>query len=215
MLRLLAFSPLGILFASSFFWALAHLAGIGQTAKFERSEAPHLSFLAVKQDSDVEHRLRERQKPPEPELEAVPELPPMPSQTLSQAPQPKIDLNLPSISSTQVAISSVSNLIHIGPPAPVAVTIDRNPMALSRVSPIYPRSAERRKIEGKVTVHFTVKENGEVAIGSIKVVKSDPKGVFEASVKQALMRWRFQVKTENGKAVSFRALQTFEFTRGD
>ena len=51
-------------------------------------------------------------------------------------------------------------------------------------APEYPRGAQRRALEGHVTVRYTVTERGEVA--DVEVVDSQPAGVFDRAVLRAL-----------------------------
>ncbi|WP_427978289.1 TonB family protein [Agarivorans sp.] len=211
MLRLMMLSPLGLLAALSFFWGLAQLAGLGQSLPKPSNEVRLNPFLVQLQDSDVELRTREREKPPEPEIAKPLALPQLSSEPKTSSSLPNIDLTLPQIESSPVAINMVAGLADFAPPGPVEVSIERNPVALSKFAPSYPRAAMRRKIEGSVTVSFQVAPNGSVVAGTIEVLESDPKGVFDLAVKRALYRWTFQPKTENGQNVGFKALQTLEF----
>jgi len=210
-LRLMMLSPLGLLAALSFFWGLAQLAGLGQSLPKPSNEVRLNPFLVQLQDSDVELRTREREKPPEPDIAEPLALPQLSSEPETSSSLPNIDLTLPQIESSPVAINMVAGLADFAPPGPVEVSIERNPVALSKLAPSYPRAAMRRKIEGSVTVSFQVAPNGSVVVGTIEVLQSNPKGVFDLAVKRALYRWTFQPKTENGQNVGFKALQTLEF----
>ena len=48
----------------------------------------------------------------------------------------------------------------------------------------------RRKIEGRVTVQFTIQPDGSVA--SPSVVSADPPGVFDQAALAAARGWRFE-----------------------
>lgn len=82
------------------------------------------------------------------------------------------------------------------------------------VTPRYPGRALSRGIEGFVELRFDVNEMG--ATSNIEVVRAEPVGVFEDAAIAAAERWKFQPKTENGKAVYFRGLSklvTFEMQK--
>ena len=66
-----------------------------------------------------------------------------------------------------------------------------------RQPPQYPRQAALDGIEGYVTLFFFVDENGRPR--DIKVVDSDPIGIFEQSAIQALYQWRFPPPENPGK----------------
>ncbi|MFB9887429.1 energy transducer TonB [Balneatrix alpica] len=98
------------------------------------------------------------------------------------------------------------------PPAvPASQGLSMEAQALSKVPPDYPNRALRRRIEGKVTVEFTVEADGRVRPGSAKIIEAQPQGYFERGVLQAIYRWRFKPRLEQGQGVSFRARQTLEF----
>lgn len=62
---------------------------------------------------------------------------------------------------------------------------------MSRVPPVYPLRARRRRIEGHVDVELLVDGRGRVR--SVTVLKAQPPGVFEHAVREALLQWRFHV----------------------
>ncbi len=64
------------------------------------------------------------------------------------------------------------------------------PALVKPVSPEYPRAAERRNIEGHVTVSIQVGADGSVA--NVSVVESQPAGIFDTSAVNAVQRWRFE-----------------------
>lgn len=68
--------------------------------------------------------------------------------------------------------------------------LDRPPTAVMRAEPPYPYKARQRRIEGEVTVKFLVKADGSV--GRVQVIESQPKGLFDAAVLDAVARWRFE-----------------------
>ena len=71
-------------------------------------------------------------------------------------------------------------------PAPAAAV----PRLLSAPSPRYPLMAMRRKLEGEVTVQFTIQPDGSVS--APRVVSSSPPGVFDEAALVAASRWRFE-----------------------
>jgi protein TonB len=65
---------------------------------------------------------------------------------------------------------------------------DRRPVSAPR--PTYPAVAKRRRIEGYVTVQFTVTRQGQVR--DPQVIAAQPSGVFERAALDAIRRWRFR-----------------------
>jgi len=67
---------------------------------------------------------------------------------------------------------------------------------IHRVQPMYPREALRAGITGYVTIRLTVDEEGKV----IKhyIIDSKPPKVFDTAVIDAVIKWRFLPRIENG-----------------
>ena len=79
--------------------------------------------------------------------------------------------------------------------APVAVSAPALANSASRATvdvtaPEYPRGAERRGIEGSVTISFSVEADGSVA--DAEVTASTPEGVFDRAALAAVEQWRFE-----------------------
>lgn len=80
--------------------------------------------------------------------------------------------------------------------APIALTapahaVEPNPRAaVELVAPDYPRGAERRGVEGTVTVRYSVAADGSVL--EAEVVEADPAGVFDRAALSAVREWRFE-----------------------
>ncbi|MBO6506683.1 MAG: energy transducer TonB [Kordiimonadaceae bacterium] len=66
--------------------------------------------------------------------------------------------------------------------------------------PRYPRKAQEEGVEGYVVVEFTVKKNGRVSKGSIKVIEAEPKGYFEEAAIAAMKAMRYEPPKVNGKS---------------
>lgn len=78
--------------------------------------------------------------------------------------------------------------------------VDQAPKITSKAEPLYPYSARRRKISGKVIVKFLVDSKGKVQ--KLRILKAIPEGVFEECVITAVRNWRFKPGYLKGKAVS-------------
>lgn len=76
------------------------------------------------------------------------------------------------------------------PPARVAAPAALEPRLISAPPPRYPLTAMRRKLEGQVTLEFTVEPDGSVS--SPRVVSATPEGVFDEAALVAVSRWRFE-----------------------
>jgi protein TonB len=77
------------------------------------------------------------------------------------------------------------------PPAPVETAPARTALvAVSTPQPQYPIEALRSGTTGKVTASFTVNPDGHVS--NVRIVKANPRGVFDRAVQDTVGRWRFE-----------------------
>ena len=86
---------------------------------------------------------------------------------------------------------------------------DGDLLPLQRIPPQYPRDAARSGITGWVQLEVLVNADGSVR--SAKVLDAKPRGIFEASAVQAVMRWKFKPKIQDGKPIEQRGAQKIEF----
>ena len=91
-----------------------------------------------------------------------------------------------------------------GAPLPVD---DFQPLAVA--GPVYPPEALRNKVEGWVTLEFTITETGVVR--DVQVVEAEPRGVFDAAAAAAVGAWRFRPRSVNGRPVPQRSVVTLRF----
>lgn len=151
---------------------------------------------------------KEREKLP-PQKKAPPP-PPPPDLTVQQAdvPPPVAPMRLPDLSmDVRLAGGPVVGRLA---PATAPLALDNEAIPLVRIPPVYPVRAERLHLGGAVVVEFTINEAGRVE--NPRVVESKPPGIFDQAAKQAILRWRFKPKLEDGKPVARHARQRFDFT---
>lgn len=87
--------------------------------------------------------------------------------------------------------------------------VDSIPQAIAQMRPMYPANARRRRIEGEVTVLFTVSTQGQT--GDIRVLSSVPEEVFTAAALRAVEGWRFSPAMKAGAPVPVRVRQLIRF----
>ncbi|WP_300530720.1 energy transducer TonB [Maricaulis sp.] len=74
--------------------------------------------------------------------------------------------------------------------APALAVQDAPQREAVRVSaPDYPRSAERRGLEGYVVIAYDIDESGDVVDAT--VAEAQPEGVFDRAALRAVNSWRF------------------------
>lgn len=83
---------------------------------------------------------------------------------------------------------------------------DADVQPVVRIEPDYPPQALRRGVEGWVQVQFSVTKTGRVR--DVIVVGANPTGVFEEATVEAVQRWLYNPKIEDGVPVERVGLQT-------
>jgi protein TonB len=76
------------------------------------------------------------------------------------------------------------------PEAQPLPSVFRDVKPVKKVKPKYPREAEDAHIQGRVRVRLTVEVNGSV--GDAKILLSEPPGVFDAAVMEAVVQYIFK-----------------------
>jgi len=69
-------------------------------------------------------------------------------------------------------------------------------------APRYPRGAERREIEGSVTIAYSISAEGDVVDAT--VAEATPPGVFDRAALAAVEQWRYEPHTEKTDGHRFR-----------
>jgi TonB family protein len=105
------------------------------------------------------------------------------------------------------------------PPAPAvsqsgaAAAIDVVPARIvKRVAPIAPIGISR-KTAGYVVVKFNITDGGRVT--DVEVVESSPSGVFDDAAENAVRKWMYEPRKENGVAVASQAKARLVFDAGN
>jgi len=195
---------LGLLFTSglfSFLWALinVHFESHGM------QQAARIEFTRLRRDTEVATIKRDKPKLEKPQ--AAPVVPQIAKAAVSRAGTETIAANL-------IAAPSVDTKIGIsgGLGFNVAGT-DTEEMPLVRINPDYPPRAQSRGVQGWVVVQFTITPQGTVK--DAKVVDGEPKGVFDEAAVNAVSRWKYNPKVQEGVPVERRGVQvklTFKLT---
>lgn len=141
----------------------------------------------------------ERKQPPPASLPATATAAPKPANTNAVVSAP------PPAAATPIAAAEVS-------PAASTTSPLTAPRPIAKVAPEYPAQARSRKIEGFVELEFLVTTNGSAE--EIRVVRSEPEGLFDRNAVRALMRWKFKPAERDGKREATRTRTTLNFELG-
>ncbi len=86
--------------------------------------------------------------------------------------------------------------------------LDNNPRRLVAIAPVYPFNLKRMGIEGDVKLVIIIDKNGKVIRATVK--ESTHKEFEDPSIT-ALMQWKFEPGTRNGKPVKVRRIQPLNY----
>lgn len=234
-MKRLIFSILaGIACTLGLFWLMQAMVMNNQKGFKKTDNLQMVEFVRLKRDEQAKTQERKLKKQPPP-----PEKKPPPPKMQMQTPQAHVrpmaqpNMNIPNldipVQSNRFSTSILTGLTAAkGPvtetsaatqaPTPTASTegvpegtgtISTNVIPLVRIPPRYPGRAAQRRIEGSVTIEFTITKNGTVT--DAVVVEAKPSSVFNNAALQAIRKWKFKAKIVNGKAYEQRARQTLQF----
>jgi protein TonB len=161
----------------------------GQSTRLKEDERRWgLDFVRLKREETIEEKKRERPKPVArreslPRVATVADRANAPHLQVAKVDAPKFD---PSLS------------LAGGPY--LAAGADTDIVPLVRIDARYPPRAQARGIEGWVHLRFAVTPQGTTT--DIEVLDADPKGTFEGAAKNAVERYKYKPRTENGVPVA-------------
>jgi periplasmic protein TonB len=176
---------LGVLAAAVIFLTLwAAVTGEHDYAQLRQSVK--IDFSPLRHDTETETK---RDKVERPKPTKAPEV-------------PTIDSSAGSVGTSSVSMVTPSfEISGVG----ISVGSDRDVIPLVRINPEYPSRARSRGVEGWVQIEFTITPAGTVK--DPKVIDAEPKGLFERAALEAISRWKYNPKVEEGRPVERRGIQ--------
>jgi protein TonB len=183
--RLLTVSLLSAAITFALFWVMQALVGTaGQMLEAKANRI--VDFVRLKRDTQPETKKREipdREKPEQP--------PPPPEMDFSQNLDPDAAMGgvVPIVDATFDVVAT-----DLG-----AGGSDRDVVPLVRVEPQYPMNAKQQGLEGWVELRFTINKLGRVK--DVIVTAASAGTVFNRAAIQAVSKWKYNPKIENGVAV--------------
>lgn len=171
----------------------------------EKEEAPKTASF------DVQKITKPKPKPkPKPKQE------PNKPQRAPQAPLPSIgsslsglDLGIPAFDMGSMDDMGKSLLGEMQDVVMTADSVDVAPKAAQRSAMEYPKKARAAGIEGYVSMNLLISEQGNVE--KVKVLESQPQGVFDEVAINGVKNWKFQPARYQGNNVKVWAKQKVRF----
>lgn len=180
-------AAVALLISFGLFTIMQSLVARGTGGLAEKRERTVFDFVRLARDERTETKKREKpdRKIDQPDTDI-----PMPESQSSS-------LDSGGITVPNVAFSPELSLA--GGPS-LGSGADADIMPLVRVNPRYPPRAQSRGIEGWVYLEFTITPQGTTT--DIVVLDADPKGFFERSAINAVKKYKYKPRVENGKAIA-------------
>lgn len=179
---------LSLLISFFIFYIMSVLISSGKNIYGQNSEDANIYFLMDESIEDLE--LRDRRRPKEPKKEeASPETPKLKVQQ-TEIQKPDIQAQPPNL---ELPTDFSSDGIEVGQ----GMSQNREVTPIFRINPNYPRQAALRQIEGFVILQFDITISGET--DNISILQASPPQIFNSSAVQALKRWKYKPKLEDGK----------------
>ncbi|QCZ94540.1 energy transducer TonB [Salinimonas iocasae] len=175
------------------FFLMQSLIKMGGSALTEPPKGSVLDFVRVKQEETVEQKDRKPRKPPKPE-----QPPPQMQPQQMDSPSPDAEGTSMDFSSDVGADGGLDGGLALD-------SGDGEYLPIVKVSPVYPRRALQRGIEGFVIVEFTVTKQG--AVRDPMVVEANPEGIFEQAAIDAAMKFKYKPRVVNGEATEVSGVQ--------
>jgi protein TonB len=180
---------LSLFMNATLFWTLWSLTNVD--FDIDTVEATRIDFTRMRQDTEVQSRREEKVERERPQMQ-----PEMPQMQMTSGGLDNTVARLAPMIDTGSALSGMK----------LTAGSDRDVIPLVRINPDYPPRALSRGIEGWVQVQFTITETGTVK--DAIVVDSSPKGMFDEAAIKAILRWRYNPRVEEGRALERVGVQT-------
>ena len=206
-LRYLSALLFGVLISFGLFFLMQSLIDSGEQQNNASAEGQIMDFIRIREDETLS--IKDRRKPQKPKPPKEP--PPPPKLIVEKQVKPtmnRIKIEIPNI-----------DLPSIAGGGPFLGNWAGNPLAegdvlpIVRIDPQWPREALIEGIEGYVVVEVTIGADGSVK--DVRIIRSEPKRMFDRNVIRAVLKWKFKPRIINGVPVERKAIQMLEFTLDD
>lgn len=180
----------GTLVTFTLLWVMQILIATGKQAIVDEADFTLGDFIRVKKDEIIKRDEDEPEKPPEVD-EPPPETPPQQRDNLD--------------TSQSISIGGPAGKIDLAKLGGGRIGLgDGDFLPIVKVSPIYPRRAQSRGLEGQCLIEFTVTETGTVRDASAIECTSS---LFESASVNAALKFKYKPRVEDGVAKEVKGVQ--------
>ena len=193
MLRVLIAITLAGFITLGLFFTMQALIASGDKELTDPPVGKVLDFVRVPKDESVQKKELKPKRPPKPEA------PP------PEMEQPQMDSPTPDGEGLGLDFGAdVSNDISLDGGLALG-SGDGEYLPIVKVTPVYPRRALQRGIQGFVIVEFTVNKVG--AVTNPVVVQAEPEGIFDQAAMDAAKKFKYKPRVVNGEAIAVAGVQ--------
>ena len=185
MKKLMATISLACATTFGLFAFMAYLVNNDQVAPIEILPDTIVEIAQLPEEKSVDTRVRFENKPP-------PTPKPMP--TTFEAPVETIVEGGYHYNNSPIKLAGGGPSLTFG-----NGTRDSDARPVVRINPKYPMDAARDGVEGWVKLRFDINAVGGVT--NIEVIDAEPKRIFNKAARQALKKWKYRAKSEDGKTM--------------
>jgi len=175
--------------------------------KKEMNSSKQTISFEVKQDLVKPKQIPKKQKPKT--KQSKPAAPPAVALDLALA---GIDVGLSGFDANDIGEVDASLLGDMGNVVMTSDMVDVVPRAKFKTVVEYPARAKAKEVEGFVTLSLLINTEGK--IDTVKIIESEPAGIFDRAVLRAIKKWVFEPARYKGEAVQTWANQTIRFELG-
>lgn len=186
------FLAMAFLISLFLFYCMSFITSSGKNPKMANNENVNIEFLMNNLIDELELRSRRLLKKPEAE-EPPPETPQIKTQP-TELEKPTLSSSLPQLELPEDYSSDEQGALVSGQGVQ-----DSMVTPVFRINPIYPRKAAMQNIEGFVILQFDITKTGQV--DNILVVRASPPQIFNSNAVQALRKWKYKPRIEEGQPV--------------
>lgn len=186
----------GLLVNVVLFGIMQALIAPGGAVEIGKNARPVFEFLRLRREENTETKTRRapERKPSKPTVASAPL-----SITNSAGGKPELAILNSNAAGPGFALSGRPTLGGVAGGTGSGSGSDTDTIPLVRVNPLYPPRAQARGVEGWVLVEFTISPQGTTK--EVIVIDADPKGYFERAAVNAVKKYRYKPRIEDGVAV--------------
>lgn len=200
------FFPLTVALVGSLFMVSLVVVLNHPVEKKEEVEVTRSRILDVKQQNQIQQAAPKPEPKPEPKAAEV-----------NNNPLPNlgsmlggIAMNIPELSLGNFMQDAASLLEQVGDDGAAGDgSAETPPKVLSRTEMEYPSNALKDGLKGYVVVNLLIDTDGNVEM--VKVLESQPSGVFDDAATRGVKNWKFSPAKSKGKPVKMWAKQKIKF----